>query len=105
MRTQYEYDVYVPTVSEEGAAYPPDLLSSYKTLLVERFGGVTDFRHRSEGLWRVGAATFRDEIVLYRVLSGDRAQARETLQALQARMQSELKQREVLVIERQVVAL
>ncbi|HMJ13414.1 MAG TPA: hypothetical protein VK524_18475 [Polyangiaceae bacterium] len=105
MQTQYEYEVYIPTVNEEGDAYPASLLESYKALLVERFGGVTDFRHRSEGLWRVGNTTFRDEIVLYRVLSDDRARARNELRSLQERMRRELKQKEVLVIERQVMSL
>lgn len=102
MQTLFEYDVYVPTVSDDGVAYPAASLEGYKRVLVEHFGGVTDFRHRSEGLWRLGSTTFRDEIVLYRVLTAEQAAARALLQTLQQRMCRELKQREVLVIERQV---
>jgi hypothetical protein len=105
MEALFEYDVYVPTVSDAGVAYPKSLLEGYKHVLVEHFGGVTDFRHRSEGVWRLGSTTFRDEIVLYRVLTAERASAHTLLQTLQQRMCRELKQREVLVIERQVARL
>jgi hypothetical protein len=37
--------------------------------LLERFEGLTFFPQPNEGFWRMGDVTYRDEIVIYRVLA------------------------------------
>ena len=37
--------------------------------LLDQFGGVTYFPQPNEELWRMGNVTYRDEIVIYRVVS------------------------------------
>lgn len=105
MRRLCEFDVFVPLVMVGGRRWPAKMLRHYKAVLVREFGGITDFRHRSRGEWRYGDVVYRDDIWLLRVLSDDRRHAHRVLRALQRQLQRELKQKDVLIIERQVRAL
>lgn len=102
MRRLFEFDVFVPLVMAGGRRWPAKTLRHYKSVLVQEFGGVTDFRHRSRGEWRYGNVVYLDDIWLLRVLSDDRRHAHRVLRELQSRLQRELKQQEVLIIEREV---
>ena len=100
MRELYEYDLYFPMTSERANSE----LARVKRLLTEFFGGLTDFRHRSDGAWQMGGVTFHDEIVLLRILGDDRTRARELLQRIARELAASLKQEEILIVERQVTA-
>ena len=101
MRTLFEYDVYFPIAGDNAA----QALVQAKHELTDYFGGLTDFRHRSEGTWKMGGVTFHDDIVLLRVLGEDRQAARSFLQRLSRRLAAMLDQEEILIVEREVVAL
>ena len=101
MRTLFEYDFYFPIVGEQAA----EALDEVKHELTEQFGGLTDFRHRSAGTWKMGGVTFQDEIVLLRVLADDQQRAREFLQQLSRKLAALLEQKEILIVEREVLAL
>ena len=101
MRTLYEYDVYFPMASERAGAE----LERTKRVLTDGFGGLTDFRHRGEGAWKMGGVTFRDEVILLRVLGEDRNHSRELLRAVARELAASLEQEEILIVEREVVAL
>lgn len=101
MRALFEYDLYFPMTGERAAGE----LDRVKRVLTEFFGGLTDFRHRSEGAWKMGGVTFHDEVVLLRVLGDDRTPARECLQQIARELAASLQQEEILIVEREVVAL
>jgi hypothetical protein len=105
MRELHEYDVYFPLVATRGGEGATAVLARVKRELTEFFGGLTDFRHRSEGAWTMAGVTFRDEIVLLRVLGDDRALARSFLTELAAELRTSLDQEQILIVERNVVAL
>jgi hypothetical protein len=104
MPPTYEYDLYFPFVNESGVR-ADEAFSEAKQRLTEFFGGLTDFHHRSEGEWKFGGMTYHDEVVLLRMLSDERDQAREFLRALQRELQTALDQQEILIIEREVTRL
>jgi hypothetical protein len=53
MRNLIEYDLFIPTVSRQGAGFETALLDGLKKHLVDRFGGLTDTRTPNDGLWIV----------------------------------------------------
>lgn len=97
-----EYDVYLPLHHNDGSAIPPEKISRVKRELVEEFGGLTHFPQENEGLWKFGGATFRDKVVILRVITGDPGKARHFFSRLRGRMQQELGQESVLIVERDV---
>lgn len=104
MESAYEFDLYLPLFRDDGSPMESSQLEGIKKTLVERFGGVTDFRHENEGRWKVGKSEFRDAILILRTLAAaDRgAEARPFFSALKERLKKELQQEEILIVERQV---
>jgi hypothetical protein len=49
--------------------------------------------------------TYRDAIVIYRVLTSDAQEARQFLSALKERLKEQLQQEEILIVERDVETL
>jgi hypothetical protein len=105
MTHTYEYDLYFPFVNETGARAADEVLDHLKQRLIDFFGGLTDFHHRSEGTWKYGGVTYYDEVVLLRMLSDERDRAREFLRAMQRELELGLNQKEILIIEREVARL
>ena len=105
MNTLYEYELYYPLTSESGERSSVATFDATKKRLTEFFGGLTDFRHRSEGSWKFGGVTYRDEIILLRMLTSDRDAAREFLTKLQAELEGSLSEEKILIIEREVQSL
>ena len=98
-----EYDLYVPLVSNHGRPLPPARLQLLKKQLVKKFGGLTHFPQKNRGLWKVGAVTFVDAIVILRVLSpGD---DRSFWKKLKSQLQREWDQKDVLIVARNVTVL
>ena len=64
-----EYDLYVPLTYNDGTPIEAKTIERIGQRMLERFGGVTFFPQPNEGLWRMGEVTFRDQIVIFRVLS------------------------------------
>ena len=100
-----EYDLYVPLHYNDGRPIEPERLAGLKRRLVEEFGGLTHFPQENEGLWRVGAYTFRDKIVILRVLAGDSSQADQFFIGLKEDMKREWAQEDVLIVTRTVSAV
>ena len=65
-----EYDLFVPLYFNDGTPIEPRRFQDLQRLLLDRFDGVTFFPQPNEGLWRMGNVTYRDEIVIYRVVTG-----------------------------------
>jgi hypothetical protein len=64
-----EYDLYVPVGLSPRKRLPLSQFNALKQQLTQQFGGLTYFPQKSKGVWRIGSATFYDEIVILRVLS------------------------------------
>ena len=100
-----EYELYVPLHDNEGNAIDPEKLSKLKRRLVDEFGGLTHFPQTNEGLWTVGAHTFRDQIVILRVLAGDSSKADAFFLQLKEDFKREWEQSDVLIVTRNVSAV
>lgn len=74
-----------------------------KDSLTKAFGGYTHLRQRSEGAWRMGGVTFRDEVTIVRVL--DDGTSGFDMAALKRRLEELLQQEEVLIVSREVEVL
>lgn len=97
-----EYDLYIPLSFNDGRRIPRKQLLALKKSLVEHFGGLTHFPQRNEGLWKIGNFTFRDEIVIFRVLTEEVVEASLFFVKLKSQMEKEWEQNDVLIVERDV---
>ncbi len=100
LRQAKEYDVYVPLRYNNGKAVEPWKIESIGERLLDEFGGLTFFPQPNQGHWRMGPVTFRDEIVVFRVLTEKVRPARRFFHRFKAALQEELKQEEVLIVEK-----
>lgn len=97
-----EYDIYVPLHNNDGSPIEAARISSIKRRLVEQFGGLTHFPQENEGLWKVGNFTFRDKIVILRVLTNDPLKAQLFFAQLKKEIKQGFGQEDVLIVVRDV---
>lgn len=97
-----EYDIYVPLSNNDGTPVDPQKLRDLKKRLVDHFGGLTHFPQENEGLWKVGTFTFRDKIVILRVLTTAPDKATIFFAELKQEMQRNWSQEDVLIVVRDV---
>ena len=95
-----EFDLFVPLFSNDGKRLPRAGLARVKKRLIKKFGGLTHFPQKSKGTWKVGAATFVDDIVILRVLS--EKDTKDFWKKLKADLQREWKQKNILIVVRKV---
>jgi len=67
-----------------------------------QFGGVTHFPQKTKGVWKVGQATFFDEIIILRVLTEETKATHTFWRKLKVDLQQEWKQKHILIIVRKV---
>jgi hypothetical protein len=82
-----------------------DKLTHLKRRLVDEFGGLTHFPQENEGVWKVGAFTFRDRIVILRVLAENSANAAHFFAQLKQDLKRDWAQEDVLIVAREVCAI
>lgn len=99
----HEYEIYLPTTLNDGTPIDHGKIRGIKDTLAKAFGGYTHLKHRSEGAWRMGGVTFRDEVTILRVL--DDGSAWFDMPAFKKAIEAELQQEAVLIISREVAAL
>ena len=92
-----EYDLFIPMMRGKARA-----LGDLKKRLSRFFGGVTFFPQRNEGLWKFGAITFKDKIVILRVLASRGKRAERFLHQMKKRIEKDFDQREVLIVARDI---
>jgi hypothetical protein len=97
-----EYDLFIPLFCNDGAPIEPGKFQELQARLLGRFEGLTYFPQPNQGFWKFGDVTYRDEIVIYRVISRDSRAARMFLAALKEWLKQEFRQQEILIIEREV---
>ncbi|MFH1919078.1 MAG: hypothetical protein ABIP48_04205 [Planctomycetota bacterium] len=100
-----EYDLFVPLYYNDGSPVEAEKLVDLKRRLLDQFDGLTFFPQANEGFWRAGGVTYRDEIVIFRILTSDAPRARQLLALLKEDLKRELRQVEVLIVERDVETL
>ena len=97
-----EYDIFVPLFYNSGSPIEAIKFQELQGGLLEQFEGLTYFPQTNQGFWRFGDITYRDEIVIYRVISQDPTAAREYLSNLKEHLKQEFQQPDILIIEREV---
>jgi hypothetical protein len=97
-----EYDIFVPLFYNDGSAIEPAKFQELQHWLLERFEGLTYFPQANHGIWKFGDITYRDEIVIYRVISQESDSSRVYLRNLKERLKQEFQQLDILIIERDV---
>jgi hypothetical protein len=100
-----EYDIYIPLTYNDGRPIESRKLVRLRELLLEEFGGLTFFPQRNDGFWTFGGVTYRDEIVIYRVFATKAAAARRYLLKLKNELKRDLKQEEILIVEKEAELL
>jgi len=100
-----EFDLFIPLSYNDGTAVEGEKLQRLQHRLLEHFAGLTFFPQPNEGYWKLGKVTYRDEIVIYRILASDADDARAFLRALKVELKTTLQQEEILIIERDVSML
>lgn len=98
-----EFEIYLPTTMNDGTPVDADEIQRIKDELAKAFGGYTHLSHRSEGAWRMGGVTFRDEVTIVRVL--DDGSANFDMRAFKTSLEGSLHQEAVLIIARDVAAV
>jgi hypothetical protein len=77
-----EYDVFLPLRYNDGEAVEAVKFRTLQRQLLEEFGAFTLFPQPNEGVWRFGGVEYRDEIVIYRVVTGQPRKARRFIRTL-----------------------
>lgn len=97
-----EYDLFVPLYYNDGVPVQPGKFQELQARLLERFEGLTYFPQPNQGFWKFSGITYRDEIVIYRVITSDPVGARVFLADLKESLKKDFRQEEILIIEREV---
>jgi hypothetical protein len=100
-----EYDLFLPLFHNDGSPIDPRLFKNLREKLLEQFDGVTFFPQPNEGFWRMGEVTYRDEIVIFRVVAANKGRARRYLRGLKEQLKRAFRQEEIFIIERDVKTL
>ena len=100
-----EYELYVPTTYNDGSAIESEKLVYIRERLLEQFRSLTFLPQHNDGFWTMGGVTFRDSIVIYRVVAEKVRPARRFFRQLKEELKRILRQEEILIVERDVEIL
>jgi hypothetical protein len=84
-----EYDIFLPLRYNDGAPVELVKFQHLRDRLLEHFDGMTYFPQANQGFWKLGDVTYRDEIVIFRVLAADSRRARRFLRRLKEQLKVE----------------
>lgn len=96
-----EIDFYIPLTYNSNEAIPNEVLGELKQEIVTKFGGITDFKFKGEGEWKMAGVTFRDEVVVWRAYGEDSPDVLKFLSQLKGQMKLKLRQADVLIAIKQ----
>lgn len=97
-----EDDLFLPLRYNDGTLIEPVKFQVLQARLLEYFNGVTFFPQPNQGQWKMGEVTYTDEIVIYRVVTGNVRAARQFMKRLKQDLLTAFRQKEILIIERDV---
>jgi len=95
----------MPLYYIDGRQVEPQKFQALQQQLLDQFGGLTFFPQPNEGFWTVAGITYRDAIVIYRVITSEAQEARRFLSTLKEQLKEALQQEEILIVERDVETL
>ena len=100
-----EYELYVPLTYNDGTSIEADKIYRIRNQLLEQFGSLTFLPQPNEGFWRMGTLTFRDSIIIYRVIASNVRQSRRFFRNLKEQLKRDLRQEEIFIVEKDVKVL
>jgi hypothetical protein len=100
-----EYDIFVPIYYNDGTSVEARKFQDLQEFLLRHFDGLTFFPQPNKGIWRMGKVIYRDEVVIYRVLTENAKRARRVLLRLKESLKTSFRQEEILIITRNVGVL
>ncbi len=100
-----EYDLFVPLFYNDGAPVERGKIESVGERLLKQFTGLTFFPQPNQGYWKMGDVTFRDQVVVFRVLTDNARSARRFFARFKEQLKRDLQQEEILIVERDVETL
>lgn len=100
-----EYDIFVPLYFNDGSPVEAEKFQALQEALLDHFGGLTFFPQPNKGFWRMAGVTYRDEIVIYRVIGASGEKSRQFLEDLKERLKADFEQEEILIVQRDVETL
>ena len=100
-----EYDIFVPLNYNDGTPVDAAKFQELQEDLLDQFEGLTFFPQPNRGFWKMAGVTYRDEIVIYLVITSADMEARRFFAELKQRLKKEFEQEEVLIVERDVETL
>ena len=86
-----EYDIFVPLYFNDGSPVEAEKFQQLQERLLDRFGGLAFFPQPNKGLWRMAGVTYRDEIVIYRVIGPVAEEGRAFLAKLEEVVESRVR--------------
>ncbi len=95
-----EYDLYVPLAYNDGRPIEGRKLVRLRERLLAEFGGLTFFPQPNQGFWTFGDVTYHDNIVIYRVITAKPKVARRFFALLKEDLKRDLRQEEILIVEK-----
>ena len=100
-----EYDIFLPLYYNDGKPVESRKFQEVHDALLAQFHGLTFFPQPNQGFWQMGDVTYRDEIVIYRVIASKPRSARRFLAQLKAELKKVFRQEDILIVERDVATL
>jgi hypothetical protein len=100
-----EYDIFLPLYYNDGQPIEIERFQDVQGQLLAEFEGLTFFSQPNQGFWKMGEVTFRDEIVILRVIAANQKNARKFLRQLKEDLKRDFRQEEILIVERDVSTL
>ena len=100
-----EYDLFIPLYYNDGTPIEVNKFQDLQQRMLAHFDGLTFFPQPNEGYWKMAGVLYKDEIVIYRVLSSKARAARKYLAGLKSHLKKEFAQEEILIVERNVATL
>jgi len=100
-----EYELYLPLFLNDGTPVPDEFIDRLGERLLDQFGGCTFFPQPNKGKWKMGGVVFHDDVVIFRVLTGQARSARRFFRDLKRELMRELKQESILIVEKDAEAL
>jgi hypothetical protein len=95
-----EYELYVPLDYNDGSPIEKQKHERIAERILRQFGHMTYFDQPSQGQWTLGGVTYKDRIVIFRVVSDKVREARRFFRQLKEDLKKELRQEEIFIVEK-----
>ncbi len=98
-----EYDLYIPLQYSDGLQVEPEKIESLKKRVTDQFGGI--IIQRVEGTGKFANITGGSEFMMIRILVEKTEEPREVLLKLKEELKKDLKQEDILIVEKEAGVL